>query len=475
MPIEIGDSTATVRSKINAVLTDAGLNPADNVDTTAATNLLNQVAGLWDVPVEFVDRMPEAEFRESFALLEGGGVLSSFGRAKSKLASGQDATFLVIGDSTGNAPDEWVYRFFAEIGLQNPTARVAYRLYAGGQTSGSDAYDPEVAIQEGSGGPTIHIWNASVATTNPTYLLGAKKASAIDAVAPDCIIWNHGQNTVSPMPAHAQRDCFLMGFENVRLEHPGVPHVVMLQNPRRDDDLMASVIAELTALCAEYGDVTLIDGYSAYIAAGKPSGWYTDINHPNATGSGVLMDEALKVWSSASKAVREVAPAFLASSAVSFTPNWDFSNWTGAFPAGWGAQNSGTATKDTGIKYGADTYSARVEGAAAQAGMTTQGVTSLTPAQGKMVTMAVLLFVPLGSASGVGRHQLYEVAQNRFSYGGLIPQGGWVWSIISKFTFTSTAAAMRASISADTAANTSSKAYIARASTVEGSVPRGAA
>lgn len=73
MPIEIGDSTATVRSKINAVLTDAGLNPADNVDTTAATTLLNQVAGLWDVDVTFVNRMPEAEFRESFAALETAG------------------------------------------------------------------------------------------------------------------------------------------------------------------------------------------------------------------------------------------------------------------------------------------------------------------------------------------------------------------------------------------------------------------
>lgn len=72
MPIEIGDSTATVRSKINAVLTDAGLNPADNVDTTAATNLLNQVAALWDVDVEFVNRMPEADFRAAFALLEEG-------------------------------------------------------------------------------------------------------------------------------------------------------------------------------------------------------------------------------------------------------------------------------------------------------------------------------------------------------------------------------------------------------------------
>lgn len=73
MPIEIGDSTATVRSKINAVLTDAGLNPADNVDTTAATTLLNEAAGLWDVDVEFVDRMPEMEFRDAFTLLEGGG------------------------------------------------------------------------------------------------------------------------------------------------------------------------------------------------------------------------------------------------------------------------------------------------------------------------------------------------------------------------------------------------------------------
>lgn len=72
MPIEIGDSTATVRSKINAVLTDAGLNPADNVDTTAATNLLNEAAIGAGVAVTFYDRQPEAEFRERFATLETG-------------------------------------------------------------------------------------------------------------------------------------------------------------------------------------------------------------------------------------------------------------------------------------------------------------------------------------------------------------------------------------------------------------------
>lgn len=74
MTIDIGDSTATVRTKINALLADAGLDPADNVDTTAATTLLNQVADLWAVPVTFTDAMPEADFRAAFALLESGEV-----------------------------------------------------------------------------------------------------------------------------------------------------------------------------------------------------------------------------------------------------------------------------------------------------------------------------------------------------------------------------------------------------------------
>lgn len=93
MPIEIGDSTATVRSKINAVLTDAGLNPADNVDTTAATTLLNQVAGLWDVDVEFVDRMPEAEFRADFSALKNAGVQRFASTSRILGAGGLDYAF----------------------------------------------------------------------------------------------------------------------------------------------------------------------------------------------------------------------------------------------------------------------------------------------------------------------------------------------------------------------------------------------
>jgi len=50
MPINAGDSEAEVKATIDAIIDGAGLDSADNTDTTAATNLLNQVAAIYSQP-----------------------------------------------------------------------------------------------------------------------------------------------------------------------------------------------------------------------------------------------------------------------------------------------------------------------------------------------------------------------------------------------------------------------------------------
>lgn len=101
MPIDVGDSSLIVRSKINQVLTNAGLDPAGNVDTTTATTLLNEAAGLWDVDVEFVDRMPEAEFRADFAILEEAGVYAGIAGLQSGWSAEQAAVRVPYGGQPG--------------------------------------------------------------------------------------------------------------------------------------------------------------------------------------------------------------------------------------------------------------------------------------------------------------------------------------------------------------------------------------
>lgn len=403
--------------------------------------------------------------------IKGGGVASAFGAVKEQLAIGQSATILAVGDSTGNATDEWIYLFAVYLAAQYPTHSVIYHLYDNGAVGGANAWNAPVTVSTGSTAAEVHIWNASVATTNPTYLLGSRKAVAIDSVTPDLIIWNHGQNTTA-LPNDAKRDCWLMGFENVRLAHPGVPNVVMLQNPRRDDDQMASVISTIEELGGLYGDVTYIDGYSSFIDAGKPSGWYTDNVHPNATGSGILRDAAVAEWQRARRGSIEVADAFLATAGTNYLLNGDFADWPGALPANWSSLNSATATKEMTIKPVGAAYSALIEGTTAQAGIY-QGATALGAAAGKTVTMAALVFIPNGSATGVGRQGLYAAnGTTRFSYGGLIPQGGWFWSIVSNYTFPASPSAPQATLYCDTSANAASDAYFAQACLVEGLVPR---
>jgi hypothetical protein len=397
--------------------------------------------------------------------VSGGGV-SAFGSTKAKLIDGNDATILAIGDSTGNGADEWIYLFAADLADKYPTHSVIYHLYDAGAVGGANAWGSPVSVSTGSTAAELHIWNASVATTNPTYLLGARKAVAIDSVTPDMIIWNHGQNTTS-FTDEVKRDCFFMGFENVRLSHPGVPAVVMLQNPRRDDDLMASVISTVREICDLYGDVTYIEGYNRFIAAGKPAGWYTDEIHPNATGSAELAAAAIAVFVSSGRVSRPVEQAFLATLGSNLLPNGDFSAWPGALPTSWSSANSATATKELTIKPVGAAYSALIEGTTAQAGI----FAAPSSPGGKTVTLAALVFVPTGSALGVGRQRISEDGLTEFSYGGLIPQGGWFWSIMS-FTFTAAPTTARAFALCDTSANAGSKAYFAQMSLVEGIVPR---
>jgi hypothetical protein len=398
----------------------------------------------------------------------GGGAPSAFAPAREVIIRGQrDLTMLFIGDSTGNETTEWIYLFATWLSQQYPTHSVSYALW--NDTTG--AYDPATAISTGTGARSILVYNASVAGTAPMYLLGDKRAAAIDAVAADVVVWNHGHNLVT---STNQKGELLSGWETTRLAHPGASQVVFLQNPNRDDEQMAAVYATLISASRQYGDVTLIDGYDDFIAAGKPAGWYTDNQHPNSTGQGVLLEAAKAVWRVSASPYKPVS-GWLAQTGTNLLANGNFSDWTGALPASWSSLASATATKDTAIKASGAGYSARVEGTTAQAALIQSlSAGNLTLVQGRSVTLAALEYVPAGSATTVGRVAVtYFVGATTTvtSRASAVPTGGFVWNIvIASIPANATSAGVR--LYCDTAANTSSKAYYDRAVMIVGDTPR---
>lgn len=404
----------------------------------------------------------------------GSSVASGIFTAKSEIQQGtSDVSLLVVGDSTGNETTEWVYLFAQWLGAQYPTHSVSYRLW----NDTSNVYDAAVAVSTGSGARTIRIWNASVAGTQPLYLMGAKLTPATGVTpAPKLVIWNHGKNLVSAGADSLYRGGFLQGIEQVRLALPGVAHAAMRQSPNRDDTNMAPVVAQLDYLAQDYRDLELVDVYSKFIAAGKASSLYLDNVHPSASGSQLFLQAMQESWSAALVQSTSAFPALISSIGTNLlTGITKFSNpaYTGGLPSGW-ANTSTTLTADTTIKDAGATQSLKFVNATAGAAIYQQ--LSATALQGKTVTLAARQYVPAGMSATTGRIAILvnNGANTTVAIGSVGNQAndGWRWLMIAGVPIPTDAIYLRAYLYCDSAANAGSTVYYDRAILVEGSVPR---
>lgn len=193
-----------------------------------------------------------------------------------------DINILVLGDSTGDKvpagaadPAEWVWRFGAEkLAADDATAFVGIRTY----DATAEAYGPEIIIQQGTGGPTYRIYNGSVAGSSPSQFVGTRYGPAIEQVPePAAIWWNFGHNmTGSPVTAS-----YTVLMDPVRATWPGATHLAIRQNPWRDTNSMAGIIAAFDTVVSSYGDIIVADVYAHYISNSKPADWYADTVHPS--------------------------------------------------------------------------------------------------------------------------------------------------------------------------------------------------
>lgn len=406
------------------------------------------------------------------AALPGSG-LSAFSATKYAIQQdAADVNLLVVGDSTGDAADEWVYLFGQWLATQYPTHSVSYRLW----DDTNNVYGVAAGIATGSGSNTIRIWNASIAGKGSLYLTGAKQSAL--SVNADLVLFSHGKNGQNGLTTQQINAENMMGWEAARLANPSAYFAPVLQCPNRDDSGMDVEVAQQRVVAALYPDVRPLDVYSAFIARNKDPSLYKDNVHPGPDGSALWVGVIEDMWRRSPATTRTNGGALLATTDTNLLSNGDFADFTGALPAGWTGTSSPTAVKELTTVDGASAYSLKLTGTAAGARIQNFiGTSQRNSVKGKLISLAVRGFVPAGSADSVGRVGIIvdstgagSVVTTSASF--IEGKGGWRWVIVQGVPVPLDATNVRVFLYCDSSANATSAAYYDRAVLVQGDIPR---
>jgi hypothetical protein len=348
----------------------------------------------------------------------------------------QDATLLIVGDSTGNASDEWVYLFSQWLGGQFPGYTVLYRVW------GTIDYNAATTLQTGTGPRTLTVYNNSVAGMKPDYTLGELWPAAVQNLpAVDLTIVSHGHNVFSGETQDAMAMHWLELTEPLLMAHPDTGVILIAQNPERDtvdNDTQALAVRDV---CAWRG-FGLADAWSKFTALGKAAGLYADNVHPSfglgspesPTGTRLIVETVKEHFIGA-----PCAPATSVSLlAQAYGPNLllngsfaDYPTSPGA-PTGWTATNS-TVTKDTVVKFGTNAYSVKVVGTGAGQPYLQQDLAANVrdTVLGRQLILAVAVFTPTTEDVNGGRVALLSTSNGSNTYVSTSTgKGGWWWKFL---------------------------------------------
>lgn len=355
------------------------------------------------------------------------------------LDPGRDSTILVVADSLsvplthGNL----IPKFIARLASANPTLSFSYRAWS--DTLG--LYLAPVRVSTGTGSHSVLFHVFATGGSQPQRLFGRDRAVALDPIDPDIILWNHGKNVTSQQSPDGR---MLSAFEMARLAKPNAIQIAIIQPPNRDDDKMAAMAEIIPRLCASYGDMSWIDCYRSWIAAGKPASYYDDNLHSGTAGVDALfLPDLVQGWNAITRPA-SARSAFLATKGRNLLANGDFSVWSGAMPDRWGATGAGLMlSRDTGFRAQSDRpYSLRIEqsGVGGAIRQTFTAPDLLAAIAGQYVWVAALSYIPVGASATPGLVQLTvadEIGTLNLSDAhtvdlrpGAEVSGRWAWNIL---------------------------------------------
>lgn len=378
--------------------------------------------------------MPDATLLSYFDV---GGVASEqsgFGAGTKQLIlqNRRDVNILVMGDSTGNANDEWVYLTAEGIAAMYPTHSVEYHLWD------TTNYFPSVVISTGTGSNTIHIYNASIPGATAAYFLGDKRAALYNSYEMDLVIYSYGHNMGTAATYNQIYNYHISAFEEFISSQPNAEHVITIQNIDTEyPDYTERQASAMSAIAGVLGcgviDVRTV--FAKKQEAGNLTDWMLDLIHPNSVGEKVWANVVLSAFARDNS--QDCRPVnLLAETKPTLIYNDYFYNWlwSDATPSGYTINSYATAEKDT-FTFETKGYSALLTstGTSGQIGVLTNNasgqLSKLVKTNG--VTFAARVKPSTGSDFNCGR---VEVDLG----GGVVvsswprtePKNGWYWSSV---------------------------------------------
>lgn len=284
-------------------------------------------------------------------------------------AKQEDVSVLFLTDSTGDASNEWPYRFITEdLKPKVPEISIVDRLYVDGSGWGAPT-----AIQTVPGGRTLTVARACIAGSGFAYSQGGKEAEVILGLGLDydLVVVSHGHNFGFLLPESSVYDHVLISMRNLLALAPRADFFVTLQNPwLRHLSYSRGVRSAFTRVAAKLG-LGIIDIYSEFAALGDldnpeigGEGGTIDLAYYQQDGQGGLHPSAPDGQNVSLPAVRRalaerdvagVPTIFRPHSVIAaqVLPNPKFTDWTGSGPDGYSLNNvtvaKSVAYAETGV------------------------------------------------------------------------------------------------------------------------------
>lgn len=199
---------------------------------------------------------------------------------------------VLLGDSTGDATNEWFYMLGQSLAAQWPKFTIKYRPWS----TGSNDYPggSEVTIATGSGTHTLTLWNASIAGTTANKFAGANFFAAVTNINPDLVIMNYGHNGGSVADAQVS---YMTATTSRIAREVGSPIIIIGQNPMQSGGVDTGVTAPKNLAyraLAEREGYGFVDVYSAFLQSGVSlSTLVPDGTHPGSQGQTIWRDLVL--------------------------------------------------------------------------------------------------------------------------------------------------------------------------------------
>lgn len=374
---------------------------------------------------------------------------NAFSPMKGKLQAGQDAVLFINGDSTSYSECGPYYTFAQALGETTGCTVILHRWaeWVVSAPKGPKEYAPPVTVCQGTSQARLEVYLAALpGAVAGDMFCGSRHTNAMDAIPrPDCAILHHGHNMANFPVAFKgdQSSCRGLFFAVIGMtsaQWPGVPQAIVTQNPLRDSDQYARIYDVLRDIASGNPQLTVIDSYQRFIAAGKRAELYRDNVHPadrkgQDAGAKLVLEALLDAWREAKPGAAFSTAGWQELKADNLIANGGFSDWKADLPAGWRAGGAATLEKSADVPRGEKPFALAIRPNGDKNAFLGKVLDAAESAavRGKTITIAALVHASPAQPRAYASFVCPVDGVNRtFAFGDLNSgKGGWVWMVCS--------------------------------------------